>query len=183
MPLGNGANGINAWVESNGDLRFYLSRTDSWGEFGQLYKAGRVRVKLFTADGRSLLQGPGFRWALKLEDGAIEISTDNGWARIWVDAHQPAVHVLAEGQESLTGSIAIEIWRTERRELVGGERHSLHKGAPYPVYHDSDCNPEVDGDKILWYHHNQSSSWEACLRQEGSRKPSWPGRARIGSGW
>ena len=43
--LGNGDVGINAWVESSGDLVFYVSKTDAWDENGRLCKIGRVRVK------------------------------------------------------------------------------------------------------------------------------------------
>ncbi|MCA1597379.1 MAG: DUF5703 domain-containing protein, partial [Chloroflexi bacterium] len=32
MPLGNGELGINLWAEKNGDLLFYLSRSDSLSE-------------------------------------------------------------------------------------------------------------------------------------------------------
>lgn len=31
MPLGNGDIGLNLWVEKNGDLIFYISKTDAWG--------------------------------------------------------------------------------------------------------------------------------------------------------
>jgi hypothetical protein len=46
MPLGNGDIGINAWVETSGDLVFYLSKTDAWCENGQLLKLGQIRVSL-----------------------------------------------------------------------------------------------------------------------------------------
>ena len=41
MPLGNGDVGINAWVEANGDLVFYVSKTDAWDENARLCKIGR----------------------------------------------------------------------------------------------------------------------------------------------
>ena len=31
MPLGNGDIGLNVWAEKNGDLVFYISKTDAWG--------------------------------------------------------------------------------------------------------------------------------------------------------
>src|ERR1700754_781231 len=31
MPLGNGDIGLNVWTEQNGDLLFYISKTDAWG--------------------------------------------------------------------------------------------------------------------------------------------------------
>ncbi|MCF7973492.1 MAG: DUF5703 domain-containing protein, partial [Phycisphaerae bacterium] len=46
MPIGNGEVGANVWVETNGDLLFYLSRTDAWSENCRLLKLGRVRVTL-----------------------------------------------------------------------------------------------------------------------------------------
>ena len=46
MPFGNGSTGVNAWIEPNGDIVFYISRTDSWGDNGRLLKLGRVRVSL-----------------------------------------------------------------------------------------------------------------------------------------
>ena len=46
MPLGNGDIGLNVWVEEDGDLLFYLSKTDAWDENARLLKLGRVRVSL-----------------------------------------------------------------------------------------------------------------------------------------
>ena len=46
MPLGNGQVGINLWVEEDGDLRFYISRTDSLSEISRLLKVGGVRISL-----------------------------------------------------------------------------------------------------------------------------------------
>jgi len=46
MPLGNGEVGINLWVEENGDLLFYISRSDSLSEISRLLKVGEVRVAL-----------------------------------------------------------------------------------------------------------------------------------------
>ena len=46
MPIGNGEVGLNVWVEADGDLVFYISRTDAWSECNRLLKLGRVRVKL-----------------------------------------------------------------------------------------------------------------------------------------
>lgn len=168
MPLGNGAVGINLWVERGGDVCFYLSRTDSWGEFGQLYKVGRVRVRLCEAGGAPLLKGEGFRWELKLEEGAVLVLTERGQVRIWVDAHHPVVHVLADAGQPLTGRISYELWRTEDRELLDNrERHGLHMGAPYPVFHYRDEVAALGEGQVGWYHRNARSTWADSLRQQG----------------
>ena len=71
MPLGNGDVGINAWVEANGDLIFYVSKTDAWDENARLCKIGRIRVKFDPP----LAPKDGFRQELKLRDGVIEITS------------------------------------------------------------------------------------------------------------
>ena len=64
MPIGNGEVGANVWVEPNGDLVFYISRTDSWSETGELYKLGRIRVSITP----SIVSGDDFSQTLDLAD-------------------------------------------------------------------------------------------------------------------
>ena len=50
MPLGNGDLGLNVWVEPNGDLVFYIGKSDAWnedvaGDQG-LMKVGKVRLSV-----------------------------------------------------------------------------------------------------------------------------------------
>jgi hypothetical protein len=44
MPIGNGEVGLNLWVEEDGDLLFYVSRTDAWSEICRLLKLGRISL-------------------------------------------------------------------------------------------------------------------------------------------
>src|SRR4051794_14814283 len=50
MPLGNGDIGLNVWIEANGDVSFYISKSDAWSAdaFGNfpLLKLGQVRVSI-----------------------------------------------------------------------------------------------------------------------------------------
>ncbi|MFN3382882.1 MAG: DUF5703 domain-containing protein, partial [Runella zeae] len=46
MPIGNGDIGANVWVDANGDILFYVSKTDAWSEIGRLLKLGRIRIRL-----------------------------------------------------------------------------------------------------------------------------------------
>src|ERR1700744_3253205 len=50
MPIGNSDIGLNVWTETNGDLAFYISKTDAWGEEtkdrGPWMKEGGVLMKL-----------------------------------------------------------------------------------------------------------------------------------------
>ncbi len=98
MPLGNGDLGMNVWVETNGDLVFYISKTDAWSDnvagAKGLLKLGRVRVKLQPG-----LLALGGEFSQKLELGTGEIDIRSGPAaaeslvRVWVDANRPVIHV------------------------------------------------------------------------------------------
>ncbi len=70
MPLGNGDIGLNVWVEEDGDLLFYLSKTDAWDENARLLKLGRIRVSLSP---NPFVVGDGFRQEIDLATGCIRI--------------------------------------------------------------------------------------------------------------
>ncbi|MDR0814595.1 MAG: DUF5703 domain-containing protein, partial [Bacteroidales bacterium] len=44
MPCGGGDIGLNVWVE-NGDVLFYIARSDAFDENNSLLKQGRVRIR------------------------------------------------------------------------------------------------------------------------------------------
>ena len=46
MPIGNGELAANVWVESNGDVRVLLARTDAWSENCRLLKLGQVTIRM-----------------------------------------------------------------------------------------------------------------------------------------
>jgi alpha-L-fucosidase 2 len=71
MPIGNGDLAANVWVESNGDLLFYLSKSDAWSSEQELLKLGRVRVRL---DQPFVRAGGVFKQTLDLKTGTIWIS-------------------------------------------------------------------------------------------------------------
>jgi hypothetical protein len=181
MPIGNGDIGLNVWMEENGDLLFYISKTDSWGDNGRLLKVGKVRVSLTP---NPLVQDAIFRQTLALENGeiVIEIADKSGEAtgtlktalRIWVDAHHPVIHVTIDSPKPLTATARIELWRTEPYELPTLEVSDVHldrskpnqKHAPTIVEPDTVLRNQPD--RIGWYHHNQKSVGpELTMRIQG----------------
>ncbi len=70
MPLGNGDVGLNLWIEGDGDLLFYIGKTDAWDENCRLLKLGRIRV---TLDPNPFRKGMPFRQELRLEAGEVVI--------------------------------------------------------------------------------------------------------------
>ncbi|MCP4639690.1 MAG: hypothetical protein GY851_04625, partial [bacterium] len=179
MPLGNGDIGLNVWVEEDGDLLFYVSKTDAWSENGRLLKLGRVRVSLTP---NPFVAGKPFRQRLDVTNGAVLIEAGEGpervVLRVWVDANYPAVRVEAESEKPCEVTVAFETWRERPRELAKEERHSAYGliHAPYPVVVEPDTVPADQKDRIVWYHRNERSLWANTLQHQGLRE--WVGQAR-----
>ncbi len=164
MPLGNGDIGLNAWVECDGDVVFYIGKTDAWGDNGRLLKVGRVRVSL---DPCPRVEGAPFQQALRLEDATMRVRFGEGDGavrlEVWVDANEPVIHVSAVGPKPMTATAAIELWRLERETLPSIEVSDvmLHRSHPDGWYAPTVVEPDTvltDLDEgIGWYHHNRKS--------------------------
>jgi len=167
--LGNGDIGLNVWFEEEGDLLFYLSKTDAWDENARLLKLGRVRVSLtpnpFTA-------GADFRQELDLATGRIRIQSTLGNRQssilIWVDANRPVVRIEIDSEIPVAARVALELWRSAERLREGAEGHCdaglRSADARETVYSDT-VLPTADN-TILWCHRNRSSCWTATLEHQ-----------------
>ncbi|MBM3888667.1 MAG: hypothetical protein FJ388_06020, partial [Verrucomicrobia bacterium] len=176
MPIGNGEVGLNVWVEEDGDLRFYIARTDAWSEASRLLKLGGVRVSLTP---NPFTKGAPFRQELKLRDGRIEITTGDAGEpqskiqnlkskiRIFVDANAPVIHVVGESRQPLGVRAALECWRTEKKVLTGGELGSSWTMQAGPkeieVWESADVVKDA-GDAVTWYHRNEHSCVPLTLK-------------------
>jgi hypothetical protein len=170
MPLGNGDIGLNVWVEKDGDLLFYLSKTDAWDENSRLLKLGRLRLALSPNPFRS---GVPFKQRLHTAEGCMEIAAGSEQEqvelRIWVDAHRPVVRIEIVSATPIRAKASLELWRTDERVLEVAESHA-HVGLLSPqdrqrVFPDT-MVPCVE-DSVVWCHRNRSSCWEATLQHQG----------------
>ena len=131
MPLGNGDIGLNVWVENNGDLVFYIAKCDAWsgdlvapnyGAYG-LIKVGRVRVSLTPTPFAG--SAPGFRQALRLREGAFEVSAGpegkKSRLQVWVDANRPVIHVQSDCATPVQMKVAMESWRTASTQYLAAD--------------------------------------------------------------
>ena len=163
MPLGNGQIGLNAWVEPNGSLLFYIARTDSWGDNGRLLKVGRVRIALEPCPPTNAR----FRQSLNLKDATMIVRwgerDEAVTLRLWVDANHPVIHVTTISQRPTVATASIELWRTQRYELPNLEVSDVMLDRSRP---DKRHGPTiVEPDTVLtsrtaqigWYHHNGKS--------------------------
>jgi hypothetical protein len=161
MPLGNGEVGLNLWVEENGDLLFYISRSDSLSEISRLLKVGQVRVSLSP---NPFLAGAPFRQELKLSDGTCEIAAGEGekkvTLRVFVDSDRPVVHVAGQSASPLTVKATVESWRTQRRAVAKGDEQGSAwsvREAPFELSESADVFPAGSAGAVAWYHRNEES--------------------------
>ena len=168
MPLGNGDIGINLWVEQDGDLLFYVSKTDAWDEHARLLKLGRIRVKLSP---NPFQAGLTFRQELKLRQGEIHVTAGDTNApitiEVWVDANDPVIRLSARGEKPFEMRASLELWRTQERALVGGEESGIDTFARNmePVVYP-DAVLDGQGDRVVWFHRNETSIWSSTLNHQ-----------------
>jgi hypothetical protein len=149
MPLGNGDIGLNVWVEQNGDLAFYISKTDAWGgeldaqkdpcmkQGGVLMKLGAIHVSV---NPNPLAKSTSFKQILKLRNGEIWIQEGEGKAavklRVWVDANHPVIRVEAQSGSPVTVNVKLDNWRAGQTDIVLDDQKN----------------------RIAWYHHNSATT-------------------------
>jgi hypothetical protein len=171
MPIGNGEVGLNLWVEADGDLLFYISRTDAWSEASRLLKLGRIRVSLTP---NPFAKGAPFRQELKLRDGCIEITAGEAGRAlrltVFVEANAPVIHLLGKSEQRFAVKVALENWRTERKVLKGEELSSswTMQSAPsdIEVGESADVVKESPPDAVVWYHRNEHSVVPVTLKHQ-----------------
>jgi hypothetical protein len=162
MPLGNGDIGLNVWTEANGDLLFYIGKSDAWSETPSrslgLLKIGRVRVSLEPKPAFSTT-GTGFEQALRLKDSEIVIKEGDATLRVWVDANRAAIHVEVKSATPVTMKASLEDWRLVPNDAVTADVIEKKK------------------DAVEWYHrngpksdaHTKDYTWGALMRGAGLR--------------
>jgi len=170
MPLGNGDLGVNVWCETNGDLVFYLGKTDAWSQNGRLLKVGRIRIRLSPNPTHA---GAFFRQTLRMDRGETEILFGDIYRptqyRIWVDAHHPVVRIDLNSPEPVGLTAQLDLWRKTNRRLLGPELSSAFGlvRAPFAVVESADQVWPTDGRHLIWFHRNETSIWGTNLMLQG----------------
>jgi hypothetical protein len=161
MPLGNGAVGLNLWVQPNGDLQFYISRIDSLSEVARILKVGEVQISIAP---NPFAAGQPFRQELVLRDGVCNIDAGSGehavHLQVFVDSDYPVIHVIGRSQSPVAVTARIVSWRTAEKTLHGREAGSVWTmgGAPFPLVESADHFQSVGQNAVAWYHRNETST-------------------------
>lgn len=167
MPIGNGEVGANVWVEPNGDLVFYISRTDSWSETGELYKLGRIRVSITP----SIVSGDDFSQTLNLADGRIALHGAGTDLSFWIDSEQPVIRIAGNSREGVSVTAKAEVWRDRQMritpEYAGNCCRSISGFSDDVVFHRYPDDILDAEDAVMVRHRNICSSYDATLDLEG----------------
>ena len=205
MPLGNGDIALNAWVTKDGDLQFYISKTDAWDDNARLVKVGKVRVHF---EPNPVATGKAFRQELKLGEACIEVTVGDASAaaqwpsapqstiRLWVDANHPVIHVTADSATPLEATASVELWRTNQTgtHRTAGQRcpeRPASRRASSAMIVEPDTVLTGQRDRIGWFHHNINPSDRSCWprfrldRLQATRPAAgsdvWRGCHRLGA--
>ena len=168
MPLGNGDIALNAWMTPDGDLHFYISKTDAWDDSARLVKVGKVRVHF---EPSPFVAGSAFRQELKLSDGCIQFTTSHTnppsqlpltAIRLWVDANHPVIHVAADSATPMEATAIVEPWRTNQFEVEPQTSDVLlNRKASDKKQTQTIVEPDTvltnQNDRVGWFHRNIKS--------------------------
>ena len=169
MPLGNGELGMNVWVEKNGDLLLYLSRTDALSEANRLMKLGRIRVAFSP---NPFLEGKPFMQRLVLEEGVIRIQAGDAGKElaldVYIDPDRNVAYVNMEGGGKYQVKVTAESWRREPHKITRGEALSawLNEMPEWVDITESADQFQQGGKEVLWYHANERSVYDLVISHQ-----------------
>ncbi|MEI6322910.1 MAG: DUF5703 domain-containing protein [bacterium] len=175
MPIGNGDIGLNVWTEPNGDVVFYIGKTDAWTENPKgtvgLAKIGKVRISTTPA----LFSGTNhFEQALHLYDGEMLIKGDNGELHLWVDANAPVVHVSVRSKVESELKVSLDPYRLPQPVNPGATNPGDIFRSPGMDELKPDYHAEGLKDRLAWCHFNGTTN--------GLGKPTTPEVVNWGFG-
>ncbi len=157
MPLGNGETTLNVWVENNGDLRFYMGRSDAESEGNINLKLGRVRVKLTP---NPFAAGQPFNQTLDLATGWILITAGAPGSQtrlqLWVDANHPVIRVGGDSDAPVSVEASYEM-----------DLRTLNTATAIADAQQGDYVLNDGANAVTWYHRNRASAFYNNLSSEG----------------
>ncbi|WP_139188091.1 DUF5703 domain-containing protein [Arachidicoccus rhizosphaerae] len=163
MPLGGGDIGLNVWTEQ-GDILFYMAKSDAFDQNNTLLKLGRIRIHVSP----NPFVHTSFNQSLHLQDGSIYIkgSVDGRpvTLHLWVDVRHPAIHGNLtydhKGPSNLNALITYESWRDKDHTVKGKQNNqNSYKFGPQGIIlmkKDSISTgyDQQTGGRILFFHAN-----------------------------
>jgi hypothetical protein len=116
MPLGSGECSASMWVDSSGDMHFYLMRSDSVNELASRDKLAKIRVRLdppLDIKTTTSTTTVAFTQRLVLATATVVVTVGNVSVHAFIDANADALRVRVTGAvPTTTLTASIEVWRT-----------------------------------------------------------------------
>lgn len=162
MPIGNGEVGANVWMQPDGTLSFYVSRTDSWAGSGRLMKLGRVDIS-FTPN--PVTNGD-FVQCLNTADGVYEVKMPTCELKLFVDTESPVIYVSGKSKTKVHVKAATVSWRKETKTVKPGSAEMRGFWGLQDIP-DSVGRIEEHADIIL----NKPNALATCYRNQNSLYP------------
>lgn len=108
MPIGNGDMAAGVCAIADGDLYLLLAKNDAYTYNGDIFKTGRIRIRLTP---NPFKNGLPFRQTLDLPTGSIRIEAGGASIRIWADARRNVCHVQIDSPKEIDVAAAPEFWK------------------------------------------------------------------------
>lgn len=172
VPIGNGS--LGAWVERTGpsSMVVWLEHGSLWDENGRHPRLGRLRIDCPVHLARDE-ESPGAAGTLpRIDRGVAHIPLgaqgNRGEVTLWVDVDRD--RILGEVHLEDPGPVRLQVdpWRRAPlefdRELAEFEGRPFLPGAKTPKDRLW-ARGELAQSSILWFHRNESSNWDAAMRQ------------------
>jgi hypothetical protein len=109
MPIGGKDTGCNVWVEED-NLYIYLQQGGWFDENNSLLKYGRIKIS-----GSKTLFKNNFKQTLHIEEGYIDISSDEGTITLFVDKAIGTFHAIGKFKKAEEISVSYQTWRWKDR--------------------------------------------------------------------
>ena len=115
MVLGNGDISANAWVDKRDhNLYFYIGKTDSRDYLDRLLKVGKLKVQF---EPNILKDEVSYKQEFHLDKSLLTIKTSKGVVKLWVDANNPVIVMLANTSVPVKATVTTQIWRKTEHEM------------------------------------------------------------------
>lgn len=168
MPIGNGDITANVWIERDGDLVFYIGKSDTWSEATRLLKVGRVRVSLTP---NPFTSSTPFTETLRLRQGILSVKAGKTDITMRVDANSPSIHIDIRSPKPVEVKATAENMRPMPFTLTSNdmpERGSFSGvcDGPFRPSESADIYADTPG-AVTWYHRNTTSLYPVLLTAQG----------------
>ncbi|MBS1669307.1 MAG: hypothetical protein JST58_18195 [Bacteroidetes bacterium] len=155
MVCGNGDISSDVWVDEEGNLQFYIGKTDSRDNISRLLKITRVTIQ-YTP---SIFKDAKFyRQEFDLKTASFHVKTSQGDLRFWVDANSPQIIVEINSKRPVEAWVTSHVWR---RHAFGNNDSRF----PFKIMVDADSLVADRKNDILLFHHNlQTPLFDSTLK-------------------